>query len=161
MPSDTVIGDIHDRVRDLRRIRLDWAESATGVESVGQTWEPFASGDGEAMWIPTPGKDATVLLYRGCKHSIFDLHEHRPCESAIIVGKVEVWVDGETRVLGNGETIEIESMAEHGWAFLEDTVLLLTWTPAFPIDPANEDRVLWGAEPEQAEQFKHDFKPDE
>jgi len=151
----SMLEQIQSKVRDLRQVRLDWAEDVEGVESIGQSWEPFANGPGEVMWIPTPQKDATVLLYRGAEHSIFDLHAHQPSESAIVLGSVEVLVDGERRILGNGDTIEIPSMTEHGWAFLEDTVLLLSWTPAFPLDPGDEDRVLWGATPEDAEKYNH------
>ena len=153
-----MIDNIKEQVRELRKIRLGWAEKVTGVESVGQTWEPFADGPGEAMWIPTPGQDSTVLLYRGERNSIFDMHSHQSCESVIVLGKAELLIDGSHRVMENGDTVEIGSMTRHGWALLEDSVLLLAWTPGFPVDPADESRVLWGADPSEVQKFNHDYQ---
>jgi len=136
----------NDLLRELRDFRLSrLGQKRDHIVSVGQTWEPFAGGEAKAIWIPTPRFDATTMLFEAPAGTKIDLHHYEPTESLIVMGEVAITLAGEARILRDGDCIRVAPNLAHSVRFNKDSLLHLLWTPAFPVDPNDEKRVLWGA----------------
>jgi quercetin dioxygenase-like cupin family protein len=145
---------IKSLVRKLRDFRVGYSSNGERhIVSVGQKWERFGDSDLEAIWVPTPGFQATAMLFRAPAGSAIDLHRHEPVESLIVVGEVELQIDDDTHRMSGGDAVKVESMQPHAAKFLTDSLISLVWNPGFPSDPNDPTRVLWGASPDDVEKY--------
>ncbi|MFS1512067.1 cupin domain-containing protein [Chengkuizengella sp. SCS-71B] len=91
-------------------------------------WEEV--DEGVSRKIHPPGKHIMMMEVRFQKGAVGALHSH-PHEqyTYCLKGKMEFTIDGEKKVLQQGDTLHIPSNALHGVIALESSILLDTFYP--------------------------------
>jgi len=96
--------------------------AAMQVESVGEGIERQILGYGPDIMV------VRVWFQEG---AVGEVHSHYHSQSTYVEsGKFEVFVDGEKRILGAGDSFYIAPHKDHGAVCLEPGVLLDTFSPA-------------------------------
>jgi quercetin dioxygenase-like cupin family protein len=106
------------------------------VKDLPDEWSDFGAIEGDRIIrIKIPAKaDATGCMYYAPKGGVFPLHSHPSVESAIVLGSCSITTYKGTKTYHYGSTFEIEAELLHSVNFLEDTLLIVTWTPRFHKD---------------------------
>ncbi len=88
-------------------------------------------GDGISRQILGYGPDLMIVRVWFDKGAVGQVHAHRHSQSTYIEsGSFEVFVDGEKKVLGAGDSFYIAPHLDHGAVCLEEGVLIDTFSPA-------------------------------
>ena len=88
-------------------------------------------GGGISRQILGYGPDLMIVRVWFEEGSIGDVHAHPHSQSTLVEsGKFEVFVDGEKKVLGAGDSFYIAPHLDHGAVCLEPGVLIDTFSPA-------------------------------
>jgi len=75
-------------------------------------------------------KDLMMVKVKFEKSAVGILHSHPHIQAAYIAkGSFKVTINGETRLLREGDTFFLESNLEHGVVCLEEGLLIETFTP--------------------------------
>lgn len=99
------------------------------VETAGTEIETV--GEGIERQILGYGPDIMIVRVWFQEGAVGDVHSHYHSQSTYVEsGKFEVFVDGEKRVLGAGDSFYIAPHQDHGAVCLEPGVLLDTFSPA-------------------------------
>lgn len=129
------------------RVRL-W-DNESNIISIGKHWEPFNGGPAEMRIVPSLCSPRQTLMYfRAPAGTVFPLHQHEEVQVIVTLSKdnnpATIRMLQTGRVMHEGDVVTIGGSDMHGVEVgEEDVVLLLVWTPGFPQDPRNENRVLW------------------
>ena len=146
-----------------RRARLYDRESNDTI-SIGPEWEDFQDGPAEARIEPKYCTDEqSLVFFRVPPNTRFPLHSHRQAESVMVLsdGKhpieegplVTMTMEEEGGMLEEfdldvTDVLQIPPGQLHKADIDQMCVLLIAWTPGFPRDPKDENRILWMPEPE-------------
>lgn len=97
------------------------------MAAIGE-WETAEPGVKRKLF--NPGRELMMMEVHFEQGAVGSLHRH-PHEqmSYCLKGTIEFYVEGNTSVIREGETIVIPGGAEHGVKALEPSVLLDTFTP--------------------------------
>ncbi|MCK0127359.1 cupin domain-containing protein [Erythrobacter sp. F6033] len=88
-------------------------------------------GGGITRQILGYGPEIMIVRVWFDKGAVGDVHSHRHSQSTYVEsGEFEVFIDGEKRVLGAGDSFYIAPHLDHGAVCLKDGVLIDTFSPA-------------------------------
>ena len=88
-------------------------------------------GDGISRQILGYGPEIMIVRVWFSEGSVGQVHEHFHSQATYVEsGKFEVFIDGEKRVLGAGDSFYIAPHLDHGAVCLEPGVLIDTFSPA-------------------------------
>lgn len=103
------------------------------------TKELFFSGTREDAEVVGPGlrrllmgHDSRLMLVKVWfdQGAVGEVHSHPHSQGSFVLeGKFEVYVDGQKKLLGPGETFFVPSSADHGAVCIEEGVLLDVFSP--------------------------------
>lgn len=87
-------------------------------------------GDGVSRQILGFGPEIMIVRVWFDKGAVGEVHAHRHSQSTYVErGSFEVFIDGEKRVLGAGDSFYIAPHLDHGAVCLEQGVLIDTFSP--------------------------------
>lgn len=107
---------------------LTQASSSAFVTAVDIPKEDL--GGGITRQILGYGPEIMIVRVWFDKGAVGDVHAHRHSQSTYVEsGRFEVFIDGEKRVLGAGDSFYIAPHLDHGAVCLEPGVLIDTFSP--------------------------------
>ena len=104
------------------------------IGDIPNKWESFLGGKEQWVNVELPeSEDTRSCLFKAEKKTVFKPHRHKESVEHVVItnrgGKVRVTTDSYIRTVCFPDAIFIEKNEPHAFEFLEDTTLLILWTP--------------------------------
>ena len=106
------------------------------IKEIPKKWENFLNTKDRWVKVELPeSEDRTCCLFEGKKGNVFKRHFHSTSSEQLTIlnkgGKVKIFSENEVITLEYPNSYAFDRNEEHGVKWLEDTQVMLVWTPAF------------------------------
>jgi quercetin dioxygenase-like cupin family protein len=131
--------NIFERAKSrLKLLKLSKGSSYDSViiQEAPKEWSQFLDSKNSWVALNFPiESESTGCLFKGKKGEVFPPHKHSHSGEQLMIinegGKIEVITKNETKILEFPNSYFFKKNEVHAIIFLEDTEILVKWTPRF------------------------------